>query len=173
MPSPLLILTASHNRNLQLAERVLAASRTAGLSASVLDLTALALSFYTSRGEAQGPGADFERLHQAMAEAGGLWICAPEYNGGIPPSLTNAIAWLSRAAEDFRSLFNGKPVALATHSGGGGQKVLSALRIQFSHLGCIVLGRELLSHSRKPANPDTITAMVTQMQHLMGAGLGH
>ena len=168
MPSPLLILTASHNRNLQLAERVLAASREAGLPATILDLTALELNLYTSRGEGKGPGADFEQLHRAMAEAGGLWICAPEYNGGIPPSLTSAIAWLSRAAEDFRALFNGKPVALATHSGGGGQKLLSALRIQLSHLGCIVLGRELLSHGQKPANPDTITAMVAQMQHLMG-----
>ena len=168
MSSPLLILTASHNHNLQLAERILAASQAAGLPASVLDLTAFTLSLYTSRGEAEGPGAGFQKLHQAMAEAGGLWICAPEYNGGIPPSLTNAIAWLSRVAKDFRSLFNGKPVALATHSGGGGQKVLSAMRIQFSHLGCTVLGRELLSHSQKPANPDTITAMVAQMQHLMG-----
>ena len=172
MPSPLLILTASHNYNLQLAERVLAASQAAGLSATVLDLTALDLNLYTSRGEGQGPGTGFQQLHQAMAAAGGLWICAPEYNGGIPPSLTSAIAWLSRTAEDFRSLFNEKPVALATHSGGGGQKILSALRIQLSHLGCTVLGRELLSHGRKPANPDTITAMVAQMQHLMGAGPG-
>ena len=168
MTSPLLILTASHNRNVQLAEQILAASQKAGLSATILDLTALELNLYTSRGEAQGPGAGFRQLHQAMAAAGGLWICAPEYNGGIPPSLTSAIAWLSRAAEDFRALFNGKPVALATHSGGGGQKILSAMRIQLSHLGCTVLGRELLSHSRKPANPDTIAAMVAQMQRLMG-----
>ncbi len=168
MPSSLLILTASHNRNLQLADRVLAASQAAGLPATILDLTTLALNLYTSRGEDQGPGADFQQLHQAMAQAGGLWICAPEYNGGIPPSLTNAIAWLSRAAEDFRALFNSKPVALATHSGGGGQKILSAMRIQLSHLGCTVLGRELLSHGQKPANPDTINAMVAQMQRLMG-----
>ncbi len=168
MPSSLLILTASHNRNLQLADRVLATSQAAGLPATILDLTTLALNLYTSRGEDQGPGADFQQLHQAMAQAGGLWICAPEYNGGIPPSLTNAIAWLSRAAEDFRALFNGKPVALATHSGGGGQKILSAMRIQLSHLGCTVLGRELLSHGQKPANPDTINAMVAQMQRLMG-----
>ena len=168
MPSPLLILTASHNRNFQLAEHVLAASREAGLPATILDLTALELNLYTSRGEAQGPGAGFQQLHRAMAEAGGLWICAPEYNGGIPPSLTSAIAWLSRTAQDFRALFNDKPVALATHSGGGGQKILSAMRIQLSHLGCVVLGRELLCHSQKPANPDTIAAMVAQMQRLMG-----
>lgn len=168
MPSPLLILTASHNRNLQLAEQVLAASQKAGLPAAILDLTALELNLYTSRAESQGPGAGFPQLHQAMAQAGGLWICAPEYNGGIPPSLTSAIAWLSRAAEDFRALFNAKPVALATHSGGGGQKILSAMRIQLSHLGCTVLGRELLSHSQRPANPDTIDSMMAQMQHLMG-----
>ena len=45
-------------------------------------------------------------------------ICAPEYNGSIPPILSNFIAWLSISGDDFRNLFNGQPIAIATFSGG-------------------------------------------------------
>jgi hypothetical protein len=40
------------------------------------------------------------------------------------------------------------------------------MRQQLAHLGCLVLGRELLSNPEKPANPDTITALVNQLQQL-------
>ena len=30
-------------------------------------------------------GEDFEVLHRLMDESKGLWICAAEYNGGVPP----------------------------------------------------------------------------------------
>ena len=163
----MLILVASHNKNLQLARQVEAVGRSNGMEVDLLDLTELDLNLYTSRSESQGPGPDFAQLHHAVATAQALWFCAPEYNGGVPPSITNAIAWLSRTASDFRNLFNGKPVALATHSGSGGQKVLSAMRLQLSHLGCTVIGRELLSNGQKPANPDSITAMLTSLQQFI------
>lgn len=163
----MLILVASHNRNLELARQVESAARAKGMEVVLLDLTELNLNLYTSRAEPQGPGTDFPQLHHALATAQALWFCAPEYNGGVPPSITNAIAWLSCSASDFRSLFNGKPVALSTHSGSVGQKVLSALRLQLSHLGCTVIGRELLSNAQKPANPDSISAMLDVLQKLV------
>ena len=85
---------------------------------------------------------------------------APEYNGSIPPTLSNAIAWLSVGTEDFRELFNGKGAAIATHSGGGGQKVLVAMRLQLSHLGVNVLGRELLTSSQRELNEDSARAVL-------------
>jgi NAD(P)H-dependent FMN reductase len=88
---------------------------------------------------------------------------APEYNGSIPPTLSNAIAWLSVGTEDFRELFNGKTAAIATHSGGGGQKVLVAMRLQLAHLGVNVLGRELLTSSHKPLNEDSARAVLAQL----------
>ena len=57
---------------------------------------------------------------QALLVASPRWvICAAEYNGSIPPVLTSAIAWLSVQGSDFRALFNGRPVVIAPHSGGG------------------------------------------------------
>ena len=116
----LLVLAASNGENLKLAERFAAASQERGMGAEVLDLTTLPLPLYTPRIHADGG------IPQAVAELSRqleripLWvICAPEYNGSIPPVLTSTIAWLSVQGEDFRSLFNGRPIAIATHSGGG------------------------------------------------------
>ena len=54
-------------------------------------------------------------------------------------------------------------VALGTHSGGGGHHVIMAMRMQFSFLGCVVIGRSLLTNKKKPANPDTINAILASM----------
>ena len=57
---------------------------------------------------------------QALLVASPRWvICAAKYNGSIPPLLTSAIAWLSVQGSDFRALFNGRPMVIAPHSGGG------------------------------------------------------
>ena len=164
----LLIIAASHQKNLVLAKKVSAAAGELGLPAKVLDLTELSIPVYSSRNHEDGPGEDFEVLHRLMDESKGLWICAAEYNGGVPPVLGSAIAWLSTQCDDFREMFTGLPVALSTHSGGGGQKALTTMRTQFAHLGSIVLGRELASSDWKEANPDSINAMLSTLQQLMG-----
>ncbi|MEB3314404.1 MAG: NAD(P)H-dependent oxidoreductase [Cyanobacteriota bacterium] len=161
----MLVLSASSGKNLELAQAFVAEGAGQGLTIEHIHLPDLDLPLYGTRYGAHGPGPGLERLEQALRNHGSLIICAPEYNGSIPPLLTNAIAWLSVTTPDFRALFNQRPVALATHSGGG-QKVLLAMRQQLAHLGCLVLGRELLSNSEKPANPDTIAALVNQLQQL-------
>lgn len=166
----MLILAASNGHNLRLAQLVSEEVIKQGHQASLIDLVELDLPLYTPAHERSGAGENLLQLIEALQQQRRLWICAPEYNGSTPPSLTNAIAWLSRSAEDFRALFNGMPVALSSHSGGGGQKALSAMRIQFAHLGCHVLGRELLSSPQKAANPESITAMVAELHRLPIAG---
>ena len=93
-------------------------------------------------------------------------ICAPEYNGSIPPVLTNAIAWLSVQGDDFRSLFNGRPIVIASHSGSGGYSVLVALRLQLAYLGAHVLGRQLVSNHSKPASEEGIEDLIDRLRQL-------
>ncbi|MEB3171261.1 MAG: NAD(P)H-dependent oxidoreductase, partial [Synechococcaceae cyanobacterium] len=124
MSPDLLVITASHGENLRLAERCAACAQGRGLHAEVLDLTELPLPLYTSRRHAaEGIPAEVAALSRRLAAAPRWLICAPEYNGSIPPVLTSAIAWLSVQGDDFRALFNGRPIAIATHSGGGGVEV--------------------------------------------------
>ena len=165
-PLDLLVIAASNGENLRLAERFAVQARGQGLHTELLDLTALTLPLFTPRSQAVGAPPALADLEQQLQAAPRWVICAPEYNGSIPPVLTNAIAWLSVQGNDFRSLFNGRPVAIATHSGGGGHAVLAALRLQLAHLGAHVVGRQLVSNASQPAKDDSIADLIHRLKQL-------
>jgi NAD(P)H-dependent FMN reductase len=165
-PTDVLVIAASNGANLQLAERFAAAARQQGMSAAVVDLTAIDLALFTPRAQAAGTPPTLAELQARLVAAPRWVICAPEYNGSIPPVLTSAIAWLSVQGDDFRALFNGRPVAIATHSGGGGYAVLTALRLQLAHLGAHVVGRQLVSNANQPAKDDSIADLLHRLQRL-------
>lgn len=150
----LLIIAASTGGNLALAHQFAGLCTELGIEHEVLDVAGLGWPMYTPAAHAQGPPQGFESLAARFHGARAYLVCAPEYNGSIPPALTSLIAWLSVADEDFRKLFNGKPVVLASHSGGGGQKVMVAMRLQLAHLGADVLGREFLCNGQKGLNEE-------------------
>jgi NAD(P)H-dependent FMN reductase len=162
----ILVIAVSNGENLKLAERFAAEARQQGHSATVLDLTAVALPLFTPRAQAAGMPPALPEL-QARLLASPRWlVCAPEYNGSIPPVLTSAIAWLSVQGDDFRALFNGRPMAIATHSGGGGATVMAALRLQLAHLGAEVVGRQLMSSPTNPAKDATIADLIGRLSTL-------
>jgi NAD(P)H-dependent FMN reductase len=80
--------------------------------------------------------------------------------------LTNAIAWLSVQGDDFRSLFNSRPVVIASHSGGGGHNVLTALRLQLAYLGAQVVGRQVVSNSKAAAKESSIDDLIELLRLL-------
>ena len=168
MSSDLLVITASSGENLRLAERFAARARQRGLSAEVLDLTELPLPLYNPRlHAAEGIPSAVDDLRRRLAPVPRWLICAPEYNGSIPPVLTSAIAWLSVQGEDFRALFNGRPIAIASHSGGGGVEGLTALRIQLSHLGAHVVGRQLVATHATPAKDASLDDLIARLSQLL------
>ena len=162
----ILVITASNGENLKLAMRFSEQAQTLGLSSGLLDLTTLDLPLFTPRSKERGMPKAIAPLYTQLMSVPRWVICAPEYNGSIPPSLTNAIAWLSVQGDDFRSLFNGRPIAMATFSGGGGMELLLSLRIQLTHLGAQVVGRQLLSNYRKPAQDDSIRDLLQRLQQM-------
>jgi chromate reductase len=159
----LLVITASNGENLRLAERFAAAAEQRGHRAALLDLSSLDLPLFRPQARDAGIPTALPALEQQLAATPAWVICAPEYNGSIPPVLTSAIAWLSVQGRDFRALFNARPIALATHSGGGGTMVLAALRLQLAHLGALVVGRQLVSNNTKPALDETIADLVDRV----------
>ena len=166
MPPDLIVLTASNGENLKLAERFVQAAAAQNASAALIDLTQFNLPLFTPRVQAAGAGPDLVALHDQLHQTPRWVICAPEYNGSIPPVLTSAIAWLSVQGSDFRALFNGRPVVIATHSGGGGYTVMTALRLQLAHLGAHVVGRQLVSNGSHPAKDDSIADLLARLQRL-------
>ena len=150
-----------------MASRLLSLAEGMNIPTQMIDLTQLDLPVYTPDRDEAGAPPSLPAVESLFESARGFFFCAPEYNGSIPPTLVNVIAWLSTQSDDFRSLFNGKPVGIATHSGGGGQKVLVAMRLQFSHLGCNVIGREILTRSSKPLREESAISILKQLQAAM------
>ena len=158
-----LVISASNGENLKLAQRFAETAGTMGQSANLLDLTTIDLPLFTPRAQTQGTPEAIAPL-EAQLMASPRWvICAPEYNGSIPPCLTNAIAWLSVQGDDFRALFNGRPIVIATFSGGGVMELLLSLHIQLTHLGAEVVGRQLLSNHAKPAKDESIQDLLQRL----------
>ena len=70
----------------------------------------------TSMSRAASPIEAAARLREAIAEADGILISTPEFNGSIPGALKNALDWASRPFPD--NSLRGKPVAVVGASTG-------------------------------------------------------
>ena len=165
----LLVITASNGQNLKLAERFFVAGKKLNYSCELLDLTDAKneLPIFNPRQNSKDKApANLESINLQMERHSHWVICAPEYNGSIPPILTNVIAWLSVQGNDFRSLFNERPIAIASFSGGGCMELLLSMRIQLTHLGALVLGRQLASNKSRIAEDNSINAILNQLLQL-------
>tara|TARA_Y100001968_G_scaffold70873_1_gene62043 strand:+ start:969 stop:1493 length:525 start_codon:yes stop_codon:yes gene_type:complete len=160
----LLVITASNGENLKLAKRFIDSAKQLGSQSELLDLTSLDLPIYNPRThKEQGIPSEIQSIYKQMLSIPRWVICAPEYNGSIPPLLTNMIAWLSVQGDDFRLLFNGRPIAMASFSGGGCMELLLSMRIQLTHLGAQVVGRQLTSNNSKPAKDESIEDLLKRL----------
>jgi len=161
-----LMITATSGTNRELADVFASTATEKGHDAEVIDLAEMDLPMFTmARSKDPESAPDISGFISTLTEADAWVIVAPEYNGSVPPTLNNAIAWMSTAMDwqDFRSLCTGKPVGLATHSGGGGAHVIMAMRQQFSFIGADVIGRACMSGRNKEANPEAIEAMIDNL----------
>ncbi len=160
----LLVIAASNGENLKLAQRFVEAGKELAINPELLDLTTVNLPLYNPRTHSeQGIPSLVKDLNSHMSSIPRWIICAPEYNGSIPPVFTSTLAWLSVQEEDFRNLFNGRPIAIATFSGGGGMELLLSMRIQLTHLGAQVVGRQLMSNYQKPAKDASIKDLLNRL----------
>lgn len=161
--SSVIILVASSNSNLKLANTLADKAQEIGLNVDFVDLVALDLPLYSTIKEKDGVPEEAIKLKNRIFNADSIITVAPEYNGSIPPVLNNSIAWVSRAGEDWREAFNSKKVLIATHSGSGGLHALMTMRQQFSYLGANVLGRQIQTTYSKELNIDSAEACIKQL----------
>lgn len=163
MCAMILVCAASDGNNLKLAVSLSDIAEKNNIEVDIVDLVACDLPMFTPARKKLGVPEALKELEESFRKARGFILCAPEYNGSTPPVLSNALAWLTTSFDDYRELFNEKPVGLATHSGGGGAKVMFAMRLQMAHLGCNVVGRELLTNYQKALNPESALRVLKQI----------
>ena len=160
----LLIISATNDNNLELSNKLHSFLEELGQPSTVVSLEDYKFPLFGSGQDADK--ASINKLVSQFLDVKGFIVCAPEYNGSIPPILTNAIAWLSVQGTDFRSLFNERPIAIASFSGGGCMELLLSMRIQLTHLGALVLGRQLATNKSKIAEDKSINAILNQLLQL-------
>ena len=98
----------------------------------------------------------------------GLIFCAPEYNGGVPPVLSNAITWVTVKTPEWRDAFTGKFALIATSSGGQGTRFLTAFRSQLEHLGVNVSARTISHQQEKPLKEDSVKNILQGLIDITG-----
>lgn len=161
------ILVASSNNNQKLAQKIEEIAIANGAEVELINLVDLNLPLYSTIEEKKnGIPVQVEELAVKILALKAFIIVAPEYNGVMPAVLNNAMAWTSVSTKEWRDAFEEKVLALATHSGGGGTKVLQAMRIMFQHLGANVLAREILTTYEKPLNEDSAKNIIKQLLKL-------
>ena len=164
--SKFIILLSSQKHNLELANSIKDEIMAQGADADIIDLVALDLPLYSAKVQNEmGVPSEINALFNQCINARGFIFVSPEYNGGVPPVLTNAMAWLSVYGKEWRDAFNAKIAGLATFSGGPAFNLMAILRIQLAYIGCTVLGRALQVNHSKPLNRDSLVDFTHQLMN--------
>jgi len=150
----LLIISATNDNNLALSNKLQSALEELGQSTTVISLEDY--NFPLFGGDKNIDESSIKVLVDHVSDAKGFIFCAPEYNGGVPPVLSNAITWITVKTKDWRQAFNGKYAVIATASGGDGHRFITAFRSQLEHLGVNVLARSISSEQNKPLKEASI-----------------
>ena len=141
--------TRSGSLNKRLVRAALHHAEAGGADTTFLDLRSLEIPLYDGDLEAaSGLPEGVRTLRAALAEADGILISSPEYNGSFSAVLKNALDWASRPDPDRPgepSPWQGGVAALlsATPGGLGGIRGLIQLRTVLSGIGVHVVPRQL------------------------------
>ena len=158
--SKILVFAGSNNKNLMVANEFKKNLTSKGMETDIIDLVSLNLPLYTPDAEELGIPEEVHKYKAQIKQAQGFVFSVPEYNGGVPPVVTNFLAWISRSGgDDWREAFNGKPAAIASFSGGGGFQVLISLRTQLSYIGLNTIGRQVRATYKEDLNLEDVDAV--------------
>jgi len=97
--------------NKKLAQAAATIAQSHGLSVTLLDLADYDAPIYNGDIETStGLPESMRKLKAILASQDGFLISTPEYNGHVPPLLTNCFSWVSRKENDEQSMiaFDGK-----------------------------------------------------------------
>ena len=154
----LLIISSTKNTNYELSLEIRDFfSSTDELKCSVISLEEFNLPLYTPTLEASFKDkgvfpVDIGKIKNEILKSDALIWCSPEYNGGISPILTNAIAWISRATDDWKDGFKDKHSMICTSSGGNGTNFIKGFALQLNYLGSIVFEESIIKTKRSSEN---------------------
>ena len=147
----ILVISATNGGNLDLAHRLILkiGQMESSVRCEIISLEDYPMPLYTESSESEFKNSDIlkknvSHIQMQMMNCKGIIWCVPEYNGGIPPIVVNAIAWISRASNDWKQSFMEKYAIVSSVSGGNGRELIYALRMQLAYIGMIVFPQYLI-----------------------------
>ena len=154
----ILIISATNDKNLVLAKELDNIFSNMSIQTELLSVQDLGLPLFDFEKVLNNNVIDdlIDKLHKSS----GFVICAPEYNGGVPPVLSNAITWISVKSKNWRDAFNGKFALIGTHSGSDGSRFITAFRSQLEYMGTNVLARAIAVSSKHPLDKKSATKII-------------
>ena len=164
--SNLLIISSTKNSNYELSSSIKKyISETKDLTCQVISLEDFDLPLYTPTLEEKFKKdksfpQNIEKSKDLICSSNAIIWCSPEYNGGISPIVTNAIAWISRATEDWKEGFKDKPSLICTSSGGNGKNFIEGFRIQLKYLGSEVFDKSLIQTKSKEIEKEEFSSVL-------------
>jgi chromate reductase, NAD(P)H dehydrogenase (quinone) len=164
----------SGSLNKKLARVATGALRTAGATATFIDLADFAVPIYDGDLEArEGVPANARRLKDLFIAHQGLFIVSPENNASVSALLKNTLDWISRqdGSESGLVPYQGKVAAIAGASPGalGGLRGLTHLRAILQTLNVLVLSEQFaLSRAHEAFNDDGTLKEAKQQAALGG-----
>ena len=151
----LLIISSTKNSNLDLSKDIKKFfDNKKDVNCSIISLEQFNLPLYRPELEEEFKNQshfpdDIERVKDFLISSDALIWCSPEYNGGISPILTNVIAWISRATDDWRDGFKDKHSLVCSSSGGNGTTFVKGFTIELSYLGSIVMDKSIIKTTNR------------------------
>ena len=150
MKKKVLIISATSATNFKLSKDLEKIVMKSNIDTEVINMEELSLPIFIASNHNKIKEKYYNKINDLTGkfiESHGIIICAPEYNGSIPPIITNMIAWISVSTEDWRFAFSDKISLIATSSGGPGNKYIMAMKSQLEHLGSVVMPRAITASS--------------------------
>ena len=156
----ILIVSATKGNNQVLGKKIGEFLQTEHEMISIEDFP---LPLFVPGGE-KADEAIISELVSKFENVDGFIFCAPEYNGGIPPILTNAITWITVFTKNWRDAFNDKKALIATHSDGPAYAFLSSFQAQLEYMGCTVHHRKISVHPNAKFNPESVDRILSNFK---------
>lgn len=157
------VITASTGKNLELSLGIIEHLKKHNAEVSLINIVEHNLPLYSTNAESHHKAEELIAPFKEQLRADAFIIVAPEYNGGLPPSFSNFLAWVSRSTKNWRETFNRKTGLIATCSAGGGVNVLTILRMQLAFIGMNIIGRQIVSTLSKPVPHEEVEKVIIEL----------
>lgn len=137
-----------HSFSKRVVKTAMRGAENAGAEVTYVDLRDYPMPIYDEDDHARnGFNPNALKLQKLFGESDGFLIASPEYNGSLTGALKNAIDWVSRPSDEYKSVevFKGKWAAIMTESPGafGGIRCLGHLRTVLTVMFVNVLPTEI------------------------------